>query len=67
MPKVEKKKRVIRDRNKTTTVEWVAEKFEVSTAYVYAALRGDRTDGITDEIKVAFNKKYSQLKNALEA
>lgn len=67
MSKVEKKKRVIRDRNKTTTVELIARKFQVSTAYVYAALRGDRTDGITEEIKAAFNKKYSELKKALEA
>jgi hypothetical protein len=66
MANLQKRKRRILDRNKTTTVEWVAKKFSVSTAYVYAALRGDRTDGITAEIIAAFNKKYSQLQKALE-
>lgn len=67
--KVRKKpvKRVIRDRFKTTAVYWVAEKFNCTTAFVYATIRGDYDTGISGEVKNAFNKKYSQLQKALEA
>lgn len=66
MTKVAKKTRVVHDRCRTAAVEWVARKHQVSTAYVYAALRGDRTDGITPDIMRDFNRKYSELKKALE-
>lgn len=65
--KLKKKPRVIRDRFKTTAVYWVAEKFKCTTAFVYASIRGDYNTGMSDDVKAAYNQKYSQLKNALEA
>jgi hypothetical protein len=62
-----KKKRVIRDRIKTLAAYWTAEKFECTTAFVYASARGLYVTGISGEVKEAYNEKYSQLKKALEA
>ena len=65
--KLKKKPRVIRDRTKTLAVNKVAEDFAIANNSVYAILRGDYTSPISDEVKRAFTKKYSQLKKALEA
>lgn len=59
------KKRTGHDRIKTQTVFYVANMFNVSTAYVYGVLRGDFKGVTPDEIKKAFDVKYAELKKAL--
>lgn len=65
-PKIVKKKRTARDRAKTLAVSWTAQKFSVSTQYVYGVLVGSFTSASADEIKTAFDKKYSELKSELK-
>lgn len=67
--KVTKKpvKRVARDRTKTLAVDSVAAHFQLAQNSVYAILRGDQKSPIEDEVKRAYEKKYNQLKTALES
>lgn len=60
-------KRVVRDRTKTLAVNYVAAQLQIAQNSVYAILRGDQKSPIEDEVKRAYEKKYSQLKQALEA
>lgn len=65
---VRKKKqpRVVRDRIKAEVVKWLAAKYHVSHNTVYYILRGDFNSPIADEVLRDFNRKYSELKKALE-
>lgn len=63
--KTTKKKRVIRDRVKTLAAYWTANKFECTTAFVYASARGLYVTGISGEVKAAYEAKYSEIEKAL--
>ncbi len=65
--KLKKKPRVIRDQTKTLAVKKIAEDFGIANNSVYAILRGDYTSPISDEVKRAYTKKYSQLQKVLAA
>lgn len=62
MTKVAKKQFKSIDRVKTQSVIWVAQQFGCSTAYVYAVIRGEREQ---DEVKRAYESKYSEIKKVL--
>lgn len=64
-PKVVKKRRTPRDGEKTLAVKWTAQKFSVSTQYVYAVLVGSFNSGIADDIIKAFKIKYNELKSIM--
>ncbi len=65
MTKVIKKQPVKRDRVKKLAVVAVHKQFGCTEAYVYAVIRGDEKDGQADEIKKAYDKKYSEIKKVL--
>jgi hypothetical protein len=58
-------KKEIADRIKTIAVHAVAKECSVTTAYVYGVVKGTYINGKSDDVKKAYNEKYTELQQIL--
>ncbi|MCZ2393382.1 MAG: hypothetical protein LC105_05980 [Chitinophagales bacterium] len=60
------RKRRVTDSLRTASIKQVAKEYQVTEQYVYGAINGSHNSGITSELKKAYERKYNNLKQAIE-